>query len=231
VKTILVELARGYFPEIEKKIISRIKTALGVISVSRKKDVTLGVATCFLMQPEGLELRINLIRSHRISVKEVLSEPQCFRYARDTFEKKLSKWAPSNLYFFQNGGNSFIQFVDPVLAVSHARGFDTGYVWKIFFEGEGRILLAEGSSVWEKGGNGSVEINLNKSSTHDFEFPEGKTLRIELMAKRTHPINFKSFESERTGIRFIVQPWFSYIGTNPPNISVTFPMNMLKNVH
>ena len=201
------------------------------MSVSREKDITLSLATCYLMQPEGLELRKNLIRSHRISVKEVLSEPQCFRYARDTFEKQLSKWAPSNLYFFQDGGNSFIQFVDPVLAAAYVRGFDTEYVWKIFFEGEGTILLAEGSSVWDKGGNGSIEINLKKSSTRNFEFPEGKILRIELMAKRTHPINFKSFESERTGARFIVQPWFSYIGRNPPNISVTFPMNVLKNVH
>lgn len=231
VRAILVELGRGYFPEIEKKIIRRLKRALGVMSVSRKKDITLSLATCYLMQPEGLELRKNLIRSHRISVKEVLSEPQCFRYARDTFEKQLAKWAPSNLYFFQYGGNSFIQFVDPVLAAAHVRGFDTEYVWKIFFEGEGRILLAEGSSVWEKGGNGSVEINLNKSSTRDFEFPEGKILRIELMAKRIHPINFKSFESERTGARFIVQPWFSYIGPNPPNISVTFPVSVLKNVY
>jgi len=231
VRAILVELGRGYFPEIEKKIISRIKGVLGVMSVSREKDITLSLATCFLMQPEGLELRKNLIRSHRISVKEVLSDPQWFRYARDTFEKQLSKWAPSNLYFFQDGGNSFIQFVDPVLSAAHVRGFDTRYVWKIFFEGEGRILLAEGSSVWEKGGNGSVQINLKKSSTRDFKFPEGKTLAIELLAKRTHPINFKSFESERTGARFIVQPWFSYVGTNPPNISVTFPMNVLKNVH
>ena len=231
VRAILVELGRGYFPEIEKKIISRIKMALGVMSVSRKKDITLSLATCFLMQPEGLELRKNLIRSHRISVKEVLSDPQCFRYARDTFEKQLSKWAPSNLYFFQDGGHSFIQFVDPVLAAAYVRGFDTEYVWKIFFEEEGRILLAEGSSLWEKGGNGSVEINIKKSSTRDFEFPEGKILRIELMAKRTHPINFKSFESERTGARFIVQPWFSYVGSNPLNISVTFPINVLKNAH
>jgi hypothetical protein len=51
------------------------------------------------------------------------------------------------------------------------------------------------------------------------------------MAKRTHPINFKSFESERTGARFIVQPWFSYVGSNPLNISVTFPINVLKNAH
>ena len=198
--------------------------------MSKEKDKILSLCTCDLMQPEGLEFRKNWSRSHRISVKEVLSDPQCFRYARDTFEKKLSKWAPSNLYFFQDGGNSFIQFVDPVLAVAHVRGFNTRYVWNIFFEGEGRVLLAEGSSVWVNGGNGSVEINIKKSFTGDFEFPEGKILRIELMAKRTHPINFKSFESERTEARFIVQPWFSYIGRNPPNISVTFPMNVLKNV-
>ena len=138
VKAILVELSRGYFPEFEKKIISRIKRALGTISVSREKDKILSLATCYLMQPEGLELRKNLIRSHRISVKEVLNEPQCFRYARDTFEKQLSKWAPSNLYFYQDGDIGFIQFVDPVLAAGMFVDLTTEYVWKIFFEGEGR---------------------------------------------------------------------------------------------
>lgn len=231
VNDILVELSRGYFPEFEKKIISRIKRALGTISVSKEKDKILSLATCYLMQPEGLELRKNLIRSRRISVKEVLNDPQCFRYARDTFEKQLSKWAPSNLYFYQDGDIGFIQFVDPVLTAGHIRGFATEYVWKIFFDGEGRGLLAEGSSVWEKGGNGAVEINLKESSARDFEFPEGKILRIELMAKRIHPINFKSFVSERTGVRFIVQPWFSYIGSNPPKIRVTFPVISQKNTY
>ena len=231
VSSILAELSRGYFPEFEKQIISLIKKALGEMSVSREKDKILGLATCYLMQPEGLELRKDLIRSRRISVKEVLKNPQCFRYARDTFEKQLSKWAPSNLYFFKDGDSGFIQFVDPVLIAGHVRGFDTEYVWKIFFEGEGRGLLSEGSSVWDKGGNGSVVINLKKSAIRDFEFPEGEILRIELMAKRTHPINFKSFLSERTGVRFIVQPWFSYIGPNPPRIRVTLPSISSKNTH
>ena len=231
VSDILVELSRGYFPEFEKKIISRIKKALGTISVSKEKDKILSLATCYLMQPEGLELRKNLIRSRRISVKEVLKDPQCFRYARDTFEKQLSKWAPSNLYFYQDGDIGFIQFVDPVLTVGYVRGFTTEYIWKIFFEEEERRLLAKGSSVWEKGGNGSIVINLKESSTRGFELPEGEILRIELMAKRTHPINFKSFVSERTGVRFIVQPWFSYIGPNPPQIRVTFPVISQKNTH
>ena len=160
-----------------------------------------------------------------------MQDRQCFRYARDTFEKQLTIWSPSNLYFYQDGGSSFIQFFDPVLAVAHVRGFITEYVWKIFFEGEGRGLLAEGSSVWEKGGNGSIVINLKESSTRGFELPEGETLRMELMAKRTHPINFKSFVSERTAVRFIVQPWFSYIGPNPPQIRVTFPVISHKNTH
>ncbi len=231
VRAILVELSRGYFPELEKKIISRIKEALGTMSVSREKDKILALGTCFLMQPEGLELRKNLIRSRRITVKEVLKNRQCFRYARDTFEKQLAKWSPSNLYFYQDGGNSFIQFFDPVLEAAYVRGFITEYVWKIFFEGKDRILLAEGSSVLEKGGNGSIEINLKKSSASSFGFPEGKILRIELMVKRTHPINFKSFESERTGARFVVQPWFSYLGPNLPNIRVTFPLTAPENTH
>ncbi len=231
VSDILVELSRGYFPEFEKKIINRIKNVLGTITVSQKKDKILGLATCYLMQPEGLDLRKRLIRASRISVKEFLKDPQCLRYARDTFEKQLSKWAPSNLYFYQDGDSDFIQFVDPVLSPGYVRGFETEYVWKIFFDGEGVEHLAEGSSVWEKGGNGSIVINLKESSSRNFELPEGKILRIELMAKRTHPINFKNFVSERTGARFIVQPWFSYIGPNQPKIRVTFPTNSLKNTH
>ena len=201
------------------------------MSVSREKDKILALSTCYLMQPEGLELRKNLIRSHRIIVKEVLQDRQCFRYARDTFEKQLTIWSPSNLYFYQDGGSSFIQFFDPVLAVAHVRGFITEYVWKIYSEGKDRILLVEGSSVLEKGGNGSIEINLKKSSAGSFDFPEGKILRIELMAKRTHPINFKSLESEKTRVRFVVQPWFSYLGPNSPNIRVTFPLTAPENTH
>ena len=169
-------------------------------------------------------MRKSLIRSLRISVKDVLTDSQCFRYARDTFEKQLSKWSPSNLYFYQDSASDFIQFLDPVLSAAYVRGFETEYEWKIFFEGEGAgELLAEGSSLWKKGGNGSVKINLKKSSMRDFKFPEGKILRIELLAKRTNPFNFKSFKSERTGARFIVQPWFSYIGPDSPKIHVTFP--------
>ena len=231
VNTILIELSRSYFPELEQKIINRIKKALGTMSVSQEKDKTLTLATCYLMQPEGLKLRKNLIRSGRISVKQILNDPQCFRYARDTFEKKLTKWSPSNLYFYQDLGRGFIQFVDPVLATAHVRGFDTEYLWKIFFEEEGRVILAEGSSFFRNGGNGSIKIDLMKSATRDFNFPEGKILRIELMAKRTHPTNFKSFESERSGARFIIQPWFSYIGPNPPKVRVNFPLSMLKNTH
>ena len=51
------------------------------------------------------------------------------------------------------------------------------------------------------------------------------------MAKRTHSINFKSFESERTGARLVVQPWFSYLGPNLPNIRVTFPLTAPENTH
>ena len=91
--------------------------------------------------------------------------------------------------------------------------------------------LAEGHAIREEGGNGSVRINLMKSADKKFEFPEGQILTIELVAKRTHPLNFKGFESERAGIRFIIQPWFSYIGPNPPQIRVTFPVISQKNTH
>ena len=231
VRNILIELSRGYFPELEKRIISRIKEALGTMSVSSKKDRILSLATCYVMQPEGLELRKNLIRSHRISVREILKDPRCFRHARDNFEKNLSKWSPSNLYFYQDGGISFIQFVDPVLATAYVRGFDTQYFWKVFVEGGNKMPFAAGHVIREEGGNGSVQINLVESADNKFDFPEGQILRMELTAKRTHPLNFKSFESQKTGIKFVVQPWFSYIGPNPPQIRVTLPLNSLKTIH
>ena len=231
VRNILIELSRGYFPELEKKTISRIEEALGTMSVSPQKDKILGLATCYVMQPEGLELRRNLIRSRRISVKEVLKDPQCFRHVRDTFEKNLSKWPLSNLYFYQDGSIGFIQFIDPALATAYVRGFDTQYSWKVFIEGGSKIPLAKGHAIREEGGNGSVRINLMQSADKSFEFPEGQILKIELMAKRIHPHNFKSFESERTRARFVVQPWFSYIGPNPPKIRVTSSLKSPKNIH
>ena len=81
-------------------------------------------------------------------------------------------------------------------------------------------------SVGDGGSTGDPE-----NRAQDLSSLFGKILRIELMAKRTHPINFKNFVSERTGARFIVQPWFSYIGPNQPKIRVTFPTNSLKNTH
>ena len=58
-----------------------------------------------------------------------------------------------------------------------------------------------------------------------------KEIANRLFDKTQQYFNFKCFESERTRARFVVQPWFSYIGRSPPNFSVTYPMNVLKNVH
>ena len=221
VKNILIELSRGYFPELERKVINRIDKALGTMSVSTEKDTILGLATCYIMQPESLDLRKKLIRSNRIPVKAFLKDPKCFRHARDSFEKSLSKWSPSNLYFYQDNNDiSFIQFIDSVLSTAHVRGFNTKYSWKIFIEGGSKMPFAQGNVMMKEGGNGSIQLNLMKSADKKFKFPEGQILRLELVAKRTHPRNFKSLESERTGIRFIVQPWFDYIGPNPPKIRV-----------
>ena len=164
-------------------------------------------------------------------VKEFLKDPRCFRHARDTFEKNISKWSPSNLYFYKEDGVSFIQFIDSALTTAHIRGFDTQYFWKIFIEGGRKISLAEGNTLAEKGGNGSVRINLMKSADKEFKIPEGEILRVELMAKRSHSRNFQSFESERTGARFIVQPWFSYIGSNQPKIRVVSSLSSPKDIH
>jgi len=231
VRNIFIELSRGYFPDLEKTIIGRIQKVLGSMSVSMDKDKILGLATCYLMQPEGLKLRKHLIRSGRISVKTFLKNPRCFRDSRDAFEKNISRWSPSNVYFYHDRGSSYIQFVDPALATAYVRGFETHYFWKIFIEDGSKKPLAEGRFKRDEGGNGSIQINLMESADSKFEFPAGKTLRMELQARRVNPQNFKKFESEKSVIRFVFQPWFRYLGPDQPGIRMVTPFNSQEKFH
>ena len=231
VRNIFIELGRGYYPGLEKRIISQIKETLGTMSVSREKDRILALGTCYLNQPEGLELRKDLIRAGRVSVKTFLKDQKCFRIARDFFEKNLSKWSASNLYFYQDGGKSFLQFTDPVLPTAHVRGFDTEYSWRMFVVDGGKKPIAQGRFITDEGGNGSVLIDLMQSAGKKFDIPEGKTLGMDLGIRRTHPRTFKIIESKKTGIQFIVRPWFRYMGPQSPEIRLTTPFNSPRAFH
>ena len=121
--------------------------------------------------------------------------------------------------------------MDSAFATAHVRGFETEYFWRIFIEGGSRKPLAEGRTMKDEGGNGSVQIDLMKNADNKFEFPENRILRMELGTRRSHPRTFKILESKKTGIRFIVQPWFHYVGPNPPGIRVTLPFNSPINFH
>jgi hypothetical protein len=121
--------------------------------------------------------------------------------------------------------------MDPALATAYVRGFETEYFWKIFIEGTSKKPLAEGSITRSAGGNGSIQVDLMMSADDKFEFPTGQILRMELGARRTHPRTFKKFKSEKAGIRFVFQPWFHYLGPNPPGIRMTTPFNFPKSFH
>jgi hypothetical protein len=231
IRAILVEVSRGYYPELEGKIVQWLRETLGVVSVSSDKDRVLALAACFLSHPDSLNLRRDLIRAHRMTVQDFLKDPRCLRMARDAFEKDLSTWAPANLYFLRENGNDIVQFMDPILATAHARGFDTDYFWRIYVEGREGKPFIEGRIAVEEGGSGAVQIDLQKTAFKPFTLPEGSVLRLELGARRMHPRTFKTLESQMATIRFVVQPWSHYRGPHPPRIQVVRPLRSSAEFH
>ena len=231
IRAILVEVSRGYYPELEGKIVQWLREALGTVSVSSDKDRVLAQASCFLSHPDSLNLRRDLIRTQRMTVQDFFKDPRCLRMARDTFEKDLSTWSPANLYFIRENGDDMVQFVDPILVTAHARGFDTDYFWRIYVEGGGGKPFTEGRKAVEEGGNGSVQVDLQETAFKPFTLPEGSILRLELGARRTHPRTFKTLESQMATIRFVVQPWSHFWGPHSPGIQVVRPLRSSGEFH
>lgn len=223
VNSIIVEVSRGYHPKLESDMVGRLKKAIESSPAEETRDHQLAFASCYLLTPESLELRKHLVREKRIPVEKFLKKERCVRVSGAIFEKSLVKWPLANTVFFREKGRDFLQFLDPVIGVAHARGFDTKYIWRIFAEGTGARPIAQGNLAVTKGGNGSVKIDLAATAEKEFSLPEGIPLILELGAARNHPKNFKNFNSEISKVGFVVQPWFSYQGPERPKIRVIYP--------
>ena len=220
---IIAEVSRGHYPKLESEIASRLRKEIDSGPAPGDKDLQLSLASCFLQDPEALELRKHLIRNLRVTAKKLLKNERCFLAGRDNFQKNLAKWAPANAFYFRQDGRDFLQFLDPVLGVAYSRGYNTRYVWRMFTESSGTKPIAEGSLVLKEGGNGSVKIDLTATAGKKFLMPEGQKLTLELGANRMHPRTFKTYNSEIAKIRFVVQPWFKYQGPVQPDIRVIYP--------
>ncbi|MDA0691786.1 MAG: hypothetical protein O3A78_05750 [Nitrospinae bacterium] len=223
VTQIIAEVSRGHYPKLESAIVSRLREEIDSGPAVDGKDLQLSLASCLLQDPEALELRKNLIIKKRVSIEKLLKNERCFRSGRDNFQKNLVKWAPANVHFFQEKGQSFLQFLDPVLGVAHSRGYNTQYVWRLLTERQGSEPVAGGNLVLKEGGNGSVKIDLAATAENKFVLPEGQPLVLELGVMRMHPRQFDTYNSEITKIRFVMHPGFNYQGPERPNIRVMYP--------
>ena len=216
------EVARNYHPDIEKELIRQLETSILNTSDS-VRDLKLGLASCYLVDPNSLKIRKNLIRKKRVFLQTLLENRQCGLMARRSFEKELGLWSMRNIYFYQSKGQSYIQFLDPVSLISKARGFDTRYMWRIFHDGS-NVHLAEGSFIREGINIGSIKINLGETAVGSLNLPVGKPLILELGAQRVHPVEFKRLNAKVDKIRFVISAGFNYDGPKKPRIKTIYPL-------
>ena len=220
--SITQEVSRDFAPEIESALIERLEKSLEA-SPDSVRDVKLGAATCYLNSPKALEVRRDLIRKKRVPLQNLLQNRRCGLMSRRSFENDFALWSMQSIYFFKDNGRAQIQFLDPVLPLASARGFETRYLWRIFSEGNDEVPLAEGYSLVEEGRPGSIKIDLGKSVVGTLSLPNGKPLILELGAQRNHPREFKRLNSKPAKIRFVIQSNFNYKARNNPVIKVIYP--------
>jgi len=220
---IIVEVSRGYHPKLESEMIRRLGDAIESGPADQDRDQQLAFASCYFLDPKALEFRKRLVREKRIPVENFLKQERCVRVSGSVFEKSLVKWPLANIHFFREKGRDYLQFLDPVIGVAHARGYDSKYIWRVFAEGKGARPIAQGKLVVTEGGNGSVKIDLAVTAEKKFSLPDATPLVLELGAVRNHPKDFKKFNSEISKIGFVVQPWFRYLKTERPKIRVIYP--------
>lgn len=225
VSKLITEIARGNYPELESTIVVRLKRIIET-EPSADVNVKLGLTSCFLSDPEALELRRNLLRSGHATTETFLKNPRCLRISRDVFEGSLAKQGMMNLYFFREEGKNYIQFIDSFRPVARARGFETTYKWYIKPERGSQGLIAQGQAG-ESGNQGSVNIALKTNDGTPLELPYGKSLLLDLITTRFHPQTFKTLTSTATQIRFVIPEGFEYGGPASPQIKIVYPLNLL----
>jgi len=169
-----------------------------------------------------LNVRRTLIRKKRVLLQSLLEVRRCSIMSRRSFEREFSQWSIRNIYFFKDKDRSQIQFLDPALPLAGARGFETRYLWRIYYEGS-NVHMAEGSYLVKGVRPGSIKIDLEKSAVGVLSLPVGKPLIFELGAQRVHPQEFKRLNSKMAKVRFVIQQGFNYIPPNSPKILIKYP--------
>lgn len=225
VLAIVKEAARTIDPEADRRLMQTLQEA---VKTPRARDVDhkLAAASCYLLHPDALLLRQEMWVAQRIDPETVLKMPRCGGMRKEAFQERLSKVPMMNVYFYRENGETWLQFLDPVLLVAQARGYQTLYKWRLYVPmGNDFRFAARGETDYGTDENGSVRISLNKTYSlgPEFKFPENRMVRLELWAERKHPRFPRVFTTERTMIQVVLHPWFDYFGPTPPNLHIVFP--------
>ncbi len=218
-----IESSRLIKPELETKIVNMlVEKSQG--NTDPKIDLNLAISSCYFYDPGALKFRKDLFAKHKIRVADLMKNFHCRRMGRQMFEDTVAQWAVMNLHFYRDDKGSWIQFHDPLALQSQSRGFFTSYRWTLNQEGpNGLRVLVKGQTEGQNKANGSVKVNLKNTASNPFEIPMGEKLILEVGAHRIHPQTGKSFDSPFARIRFVVQPWFKYIGPENPSLEIEFP--------
>jgi hypothetical protein len=219
---LVLENSRVVRPDIEKAIVEKLKKGAEQ-KISFEADFNLALASCYLHDPGALRLRKELITQKRIQAEPVLKNDQCRRMGRKMFENGVVRWPVTDLLFYRSNGRDWVQFKDPMALGAKSRGFETSYTWKLNLEGDDKLIeVSRGLEPVQKMVDGSVRIDLKGTVDGTYRLPEGKRVILEVGAQRMNLVTGQRFASPLARLRFVVQPWFNYIGPEIPSIQVVF---------
>lgn len=222
VSRIVVEVSRTYHPQLYTKITSRFRQVLKT-DVSNENAVKLGLSSCYLYEPESLELRQDLVRAKKVASEVFVKNEQCSRVGREMYENVQVLWPVLSVHFYREGGKNILQLLDPALLTSQARGFDSTYIWRLYYPDSPKKPIVQGRMTVGNG-NGAVKIDLDKTASQKFVLPEGETLELEVGVQRYHVKTFKTFNSPAERVRFVFQPWFKYTADGQVKIKIVYPV-------
>ncbi len=216
------ELSRFLDTSLEKKLVTALRQAIDK-KISAEADLQLAIASCYLIQPEALAVRRDLLVARRIQVAKVLRNSRCRRMSGKVFEGDQVKWPVIQLQFYRKEGKAHVQFLDPVALTAYARGFKTRYQWKLSVTSPRARVISQGESAGPAEPNGAFSLDFEKTAQGRDVLPEGRMLVLEVSALRTHPRKLKPLVSQWVPLRFVVQPEFNYLGPSDVSFQVLYP--------
>jgi hypothetical protein len=221
------EQSRFLNASLEEKMVEALRQAVDQ-KISAEADLQLTLASCYLINPQALELRKSLSVTRRIQPGKVIRDARCRRMGGQVFEGDQVRWSLTHIQFYRKKGRAMVQFLDPVALTAYSRGFETRYQWKLSVTSPRSKVISQGETVGSIKPSGAVQIDLEQTAQGRYVLPEGRMLILEVNALRSHPRKLKPLESPWTPIRFVMQPGYEYLGPEQVSFEIIYPSSWLS---